>query len=139
MCFHLCPQQYNALNRALLQTRCVHEATVCDGAGSPENTGGASLDAVRPHCDQVRCKMGLVGATASPETLTDLELLAELRGVALGIHPQQLLVGDGKLVHQNGRLSAEAGLQDGVVDEDVLLLEGHAVASGHVHAEQTAV
>lgn len=76
-------------------------------------------------------------ATTSPETLTDLELLAELRGVALGIHPQQLLVGDGKLVHQNGRLSAEAGLQDGVMDEDVLLLEGHAVASGHVHGAQT--
>lgn len=64
---------------------------------------------------------------APPLALTDLELLAELRGIALGIHPQQLLVGDGELVHQDGRLSAEAGLQDGVVDEDVLLLQGHTV------------
>lgn len=66
-----------------------------------------------------------------PLALTDLELLAELRGVALGVHPQQLLVGDGELVHQDGRLSAEAGLQDGVVDEDVLLLEGHTVTQSH--------
>lgn len=67
----------------------------------------------------------------STEALTDLELLAKLRGIALGIHPQQLLVGDGKLVHQDGRLSAEAGLQDGVVDEDVLLLKGHTVTQSH--------
>lgn len=68
------------------------------------------------------------GRSRSPRALADLELLAELRGVALGIHPQQLLVGDGELVHQDGRLAAQAGLQDGVVDEDVLLLQG---ARGH--------
>lgn len=74
-----------------------------------------------------------------PPVLTDLELLAELRGIALGIHPQQLLVGDGELVHQDGRLSAEAGLQDGVVDEDVLLLEGHTVTQSRQGARTSAL
>ena len=53
---------------------------------------------------------------------TDLELLPQLGGVALRVHPQHVLVGEGKLVHQDGRLSAQARFQDGVVDEDVLLL-----------------
>lgn len=53
----------------------------------------------------------------------DLKLLAQLRGVTLGIHPQHLFVGDGKLVHQDGRLSTQTGLQDGIMDEDVLLLK----------------
>lgn len=56
----------------------------------------------------------------------DLKLLAQLRGITLGIHPQHLFVGDGELVHQDGRLSAQTGLQDGIMDEDVLLLKKRA-------------
>lgn len=43
-CFHLWPQQYGALTHEL-QARCVYKATVCNGAGSQENTSGASVDA----------------------------------------------------------------------------------------------
>lgn len=62
---------------------------------------------------------------------SDLKLLPQRRGVALRVHPQQLLVGHRKLAHGDGGLSAQAGLQDGVVDENVLLLEGRThVISG---------
>lgn len=60
LCFHLCPQQYNAMTHEL-QACCVHKATVCDGAGSQENTSRALLGAVRLRCGQVRCEMCLVG------------------------------------------------------------------------------
>lgn len=53
---------------------------------------------------------------------TDLELFPQLRGITLGIDPQHLFVGDGELVHQDGRLSAQTGLQNSIVDKDILLL-----------------
>ena len=53
-----------------------------------------------------------------------LELLPELRGVALGVHSQHVLVGESKLTHWDGSLSTQTRLQDGIVDEDILLLEG---------------
>lgn len=43
-CFHLWPQQYDALTHEL-QARCVYKATVCNGDGSQENTSGVSVDA----------------------------------------------------------------------------------------------
>lgn len=55
---------------------------------------------------------------------TDLKLFPELGGITLGIHSQHLSVRDGKLVHQDGRLSTQAGLQNGIMDEDILLLRG---------------
>lgn len=58
---------------------------------------------------------------------TDLKLLSQLRGITLRIHPQHLFVSDCKLIHQDGRLAAQAGLQNGVVDEDVLLLKARRV------------
>lgn len=57
----------------------------------------------------------------------DLKLLPQLRGIALGIHSQHLFVGDRKLVHQDGRLSAKTRLQDGIMDEDILLLKRQRV------------
>lgn len=51
-----------------------------------------------------------------------LKLLPELRGVALGVNLQHLLIGESELVNGDGGLSTQTGLQDGVVDEHVLLL-----------------
>lgn len=61
------------------------------------------------------------------EVTTDLELVPQVRGVTLRIHPQHLFVRHGELVHQDGRLSAQTGLQNGIVDEDVLLLQRQQV------------
>lgn len=58
---------------------------------------------------------------------TNLELLPQLGGIALGVYSQHLFVGDGKLVHQDGRLSTQTGLQNGIVDKDILLLKGQQI------------
>lgn len=57
----------------------------------------------------------------------DLKLLPQLRRITLGIHSQHLFVSDGKLIHQDGRLSAQTGLQNGIMDKDILLLEGRQI------------
>ena len=54
--------------------------------------------------------------------MSHLELLSELRGVALRVHLQHLCVGEGVLVDGDGCLTAQTRLQDGVVDEHVLFL-----------------
>lgn len=54
---------------------------------------------------------------------TDLELFPQLGGITLGVDSQHLFVGDCKLVHQDGRLSTQAGLQNGVMDKNILLLK----------------
>lgn len=51
-----------------------------------------------------------------------LKLLSELRGVALRVNLQHLLVDESKLINRDGSLSAQASLQDGIMDEHVLLL-----------------
>lgn len=51
-----------------------------------------------------------------------LKLLSELGGVALRVHLQHLLIDESELSDGDGGLSAQTGLQDGVVDEHVLLL-----------------
>lgn len=51
-----------------------------------------------------------------------LELLSQLRGVALRVNLQHLLIGERKLINRDGGLPAQTGLQDGVVDKHVLLL-----------------
>lgn len=53
-----------------------------------------------------------------------LELLPQLRGVALRLYPHHLLVGGLELAGGDAGLPTQTGLQDGVVDEDVLLLLG---------------
>ena len=67
-----------------------------------------------------------------------LELLPQRRGVALRVHAQQLLVGDGELVHGDGGLTTQAGLQDGVVDENVLLLEARTCERKPIRARVDA-
>lgn len=52
-----------------------------------------------------------------------LKLLSELRRVALRVNLQHLLVGESKLINRDGCLSAQTGLQDGIMDEHVLLLK----------------
>lgn len=53
-----------------------------------------------------------------------LELLPQLRGVALRFYPHHLLVGGLELAGGDAGLPTQTGLQDGIVDEDVLLLLG---------------
>lgn len=60
----------------------------------------------------------------SGKTNRYLKLLPQLRRVALGVDLQHLLVGGRELADGDGGLSAQTGLQYGVVDEDVLLLRG---------------
>lgn len=50
------------------------------------------------------------------------ELLFDLTGVGLRIQSVHLVINWTQLIGWNGRVAAETGLQDGVVDEDVLLL-----------------
>lgn len=52
-----------------------------------------------------------------------LELLSELGGVALRVHLQHLLIGESKLIDRDGGLATQTSLQDGVMNEHVLLLE----------------
>lgn len=51
-----------------------------------------------------------------------LKFLSQLRGVALRVNLQHLLIGECKLVNRDGGLSAQTGLKDGIVDKHVLLL-----------------
>lgn len=53
-----------------------------------------------------------------------LELLPQLRGVALRLYPHHLLVGGLELAGRDAGLPTQTGLQDGIMDEDVLLLWG---------------
>lgn len=55
-----------------------------------------------------------------------LKLLSELGGVALRVDLQHLFVDEGELVNRDGGLSAQAGLQDSVMDEHILLLKHHS-------------
>lgn len=59
-----------------------------------------------------------------------LELLPQLRGVALRFYPHHLLVGGLELAGGDAGLPAQAGFQDGVVNEDVLLLSGGGKGRG---------
>lgn len=51
-----------------------------------------------------------------------LKLLSELRRVALRVNLQHLLIGECKLINGDGSLSTQTGLQDGIMDEHILLL-----------------
>ena len=51
-----------------------------------------------------------------------LELVFEVGGVALGVYADHVIVCSFELAGRDGRLPAETRLQDGVMDEDVLLL-----------------
>jgi len=59
-----------------------------------------------------------------------LKLLSELRGVALSVDLQHLLIGYGELVHRDGGLSTQTGLQNGIMDEHILLLRGRERGGG---------
>lgn len=52
------------------------------------------------------------------------ELLLHLAGVGLGVQAIHVVVDGAELRGRNGGVSTEAGLQDGIVDEDILLLGG---------------
>lgn len=51
-----------------------------------------------------------------------LEFIFEVRGIALRIDADHVVICGFELAHGNRRLAAQTRLQDGVVDEDVLLL-----------------
>lgn len=51
-----------------------------------------------------------------------LKFLSQLRGVALRVNLQHLLIGECKLIDRDGSLSTQTGLKDGIVDKHVLLL-----------------
>lgn len=51
-----------------------------------------------------------------------LKLLSELRGVALRVNLQHLLIGECKFINRDGSLSTQTSLQDGIMDEHILLL-----------------
>ena len=51
-----------------------------------------------------------------------LELIFEVRGVALGVYSDHVVVGGFELAGWNDSFSTQASLQDGVVYKDVLLL-----------------
>lgn len=55
-----------------------------------------------------------------------LELLPQLGRVTLRVNADHLLVGGLELADRDGGLPTQAGLQDCIVDEDVLLLEQKA-------------
>lgn len=52
-----------------------------------------------------------------------LELFPQLGGITLWINADHLLVGGLELTDRDGGLPTQAGLQDCIVDEDILLLE----------------
>lgn len=51
-----------------------------------------------------------------------LKLLSELRRVALRVNLQHLFIGERKLIYGDGSLSTQTSLQDGIMDEHILLL-----------------
>ena len=52
-----------------------------------------------------------------------LELLPQLGGIALRVNTDHLFVGGLEFADRDGGLPTQAGLQDCIMDEDVLLLE----------------
>lgn len=52
-----------------------------------------------------------------------LELFPKLGGVTLRVDADHLPVGGLELIDRDGGLPTQAGLQNGIVDEDVLFLE----------------
>jgi hypothetical protein len=52
-----------------------------------------------------------------------LELFPKLGGIALRVNADHLPVGGLELVDRDGGLPTQAGLQDCIVDEDILFLE----------------
>lgn len=56
-----------------------------------------------------------------------LEFVFEVRGIALGIDADHVVVCGFELAHGNRRLATQTRLQDGIVDEDVLLLRDRGI------------
>jgi len=68
----------------------------------------------------------IVLSSVSPKYYTThLKLFSKLRGVGLRIHTQHVLIGEHKLTDGDGGLSAQTGLQYGIMNEYILLLKPH--------------
>lgn len=66
-----------------------------------------------------------------------LKLLSELRRVALRINLQHLLIGESELVNGDGGLSTQTGLQNGIMDEHVLLLRDRKQGEKNTQSHKT--
>lgn len=54
---------------------------------------------------------------------TCLELIFNLAGVGLRVQSADVVVNGSELTHRDGSVPTQTGLQDGVVDKHILLLE----------------
>lgn len=64
-----------------------------------------------------------VGQAAEPGRRSHLKFVFDLAGVGLRVQPADIVVERAELAHGDGGVAAEAGLQDGVMHEHVLLLQ----------------